>query len=126
MKKHIVTLILFAGIAAALAIHILRADADGNENVPALAGRLVAVGIPGISAIAPVGKFLAGGPIPAKFAAYTRPGKILDPKRILVGSASNFGEPLSDPNQLPGSFLSIDPSGGGVLEIPPDVAAVDG
>ena len=126
MKKHIVTLIVFAGIAAVLAIHILRADADGNENVPALSGRLVAVGIPGISAIAPVGKFLAGGPIPAKFAAYTQPGKILDPKRILVGSASNFGEPLSDPNQLPGSILSIDPSGGGVLEIPPDFAAVGG
>jgi hypothetical protein len=54
---------------------------------------------------------LPGGPIPAKFAAYTLSGKVLDPKRILVCSTSNFGEPLSDPDQLPGSFLSIDPTG---------------
>jgi hypothetical protein len=44
---------------------------------------------------------------------------VLDPKRILVGSASNFGEALADANQLPGSFLSIDPTGGSVLVIPP-------
>jgi hypothetical protein len=54
-----------------------------------------------------VGTFLPGGPIPTKFAAYTQPGQVLDPKRILVGSASNFGEALADANQLPGSFLSI-------------------
>src|SRR5262245_47252320 len=49
-------------------------------------------------------------PIPLNFASYVKPGKVLDPTRILVGSTSNFGEPLSDLNQLPGSFLSIDPT----------------
>jgi len=79
-----------------------------------------------VTAIAPVGTFLPGGPIPAKFGAYTQPGKILDPKRILVGSTSNFGEPLADANQLPGSFLSIDPTGSSLLVIPPDFAAGGG
>ena len=51
-----------------------------------LEGRVVAVGIPGVSAVAPVGTFLPGGPNPTKFAAYGRPGQVLDPKRILVGS----------------------------------------
>ena len=60
-----------------------------------LSGRVLAVGIPGAGAISPVGVFHPGGPIHDKpeFAAYTQPGQILDPKRILVGSRSNFGAP---------------------------------
>ena len=84
----------------------------------------MAVGIPRVSAVAPLGTFLPGGPIPAKFGQYTQPGKILDPKRILVGSTSNFGEPLADRNQLPGSFLSIDPTGGAVETVGSADAAV--
>src|ERR1019366_2010280 len=60
---------------------------------PTLNGRIVAVGIPGISAISP------------------------------VGSNSNFGEPLAVGGQLPGSFLSIDPRGPVVLVVPPLFAA---
>jgi hypothetical protein len=106
--------------AALLAIHSVGADNDSEKaQIPALEGRLVAVGIPGVSAIAPVGTFLAGGPIPANFPAYTEPGRMLDSKRILVGSTSNFGEPLADPEQLPGAFLSIDPTSTAVLVIPP-------
>jgi hypothetical protein len=118
MTRRILTLALFASIAVPPATHTLRADYD-SEQISSLEGRLVAIGIPGVSAIAPVGTFLAGGPIPAGFAAYTQPGRVLDPKRILVGSTSNFGEPLADPKQLPGSFLSIDPTGTAVLAIPP-------
>ena len=95
---------------------------------PALNGRIVAVGIPGISAISPVGTFLPGGPIHDKpaLAAYTQPGQVLDPARILVGSTSNFGAPLAVAGQLPGSFLSIDPRGAAVLAVPPRFAAGGG
>jgi len=114
------------GLAAAALILVAAAADHGNGQILVLEGRLVAVGIPGASAVAPVGTFLPGGPIPTKFAAYTQPGKVLDPKRILVGSTSNFGEPLWDPNQAPGSFLSIDPTGGSVLLIPADFASGGG
>jgi hypothetical protein len=88
-------------------------------------GRIIVVGIPGASAISAVGTFLAGGPIhdnPA-FAAYTQPGRILDPVRILVGSRSNFGAPVANSDQCGGAFLSIDPRGTEALVIPPGFAA---
>ena len=99
MTKRLLTLCLFVAIATALAIHVVLGD-NGQGSIPFLDRWLIAAGIPGVSAIAPVGTFLSGGPIPENFAAYTQPGKILDPKRMLVGSTSNFGEPLSDPNQF--------------------------
>jgi len=98
------------------------------DNKQSLQGHIIAVGIPGASAISPVGIFLPGGPIhdnPA-FAAYTQPGQVLDPARILVGSRSNFGAPLANPEQLPGSFLSIDPHGAEALVIPQGFAAAGG
>src|SRR5262249_35211699 len=125
MTKRISTLITFGSIVAVLALHSVGAE-TGNGQISFLEGRIVAAGIPGVSAVAPVGTFLPNGPIPLNFAAYTQPGKVLDPTRILVGSTSNFGEPLSDPNQLPGSFLSIDPTGNSLLVIPPDFAAAGG
>jgi hypothetical protein len=112
-------------VTATLSITAMIAD-DGNGQVPFLDGHLIAVGIPGVSAVAPVGTFLLGGPISTNFAAYTQSGKVLDPSRILVGSTSNFGEPLSDPHQLSGSFLSIDPNGGSLLVIPPAFAVGGG
>jgi hypothetical protein len=48
---------------------------------------------------------------------------VLDPKRILVGSRSNFGAPLITDGSQEGSFLSIDPSGRGILIVPPNFAA---
>ena len=124
-SKRICALTVIVSAILMLAIRILWA---GNSNgvIAALDGRVVAAGIAVASAISPVGTFLPGGPIPLHFAAYIQPGKVLDPKRILVGSTSNFGEPLADPNQLEGSFLSIDPTGGGPLIIPPDFAAGGG
>lgn len=53
-----------------------------------VSGRVVAVGILSASAVGPVGTFLPGGPIhdnPA-LAAFTEPGRVLDPARILVAS----------------------------------------
>jgi hypothetical protein len=121
MTRTVWAILLGLKLAAVAAV----AD-EGERHIPVLEGRLVAVGIPGASALAPIGTFLPGGPIPAKFGQYTEPGRILDPKRIVVGSSSNFGEPLADPNQLPGSFLSIDPTAGAVLVIPPGFASGGG
>jgi hypothetical protein len=119
-------------VAAAVGIMPLASRATGRANdedgIRSVKGRVVAIGIPGISAISAVGRFLAGGPIhdnPA-FAAHTQPGQVLDPARLLVGSTSNFGEPLANADQLPGSFLSIDPSGLDTLMIPPLFAEAGG
>jgi len=93
-----------------------------------LEGRIVAIGIPGVSAISAVGTFLAGGPIHDKpaLAAYTQPGAVLDPIRLLVASTSNFGEAPANADQLSGSILSIDPTGKGPLIVPPDFAFAGG
>jgi CxxC motif-containing protein (DUF1111 family) len=60
-----------------------------------------------------VGTFHKGGPIRDKpeFAAFTQPGQILDPKRILVTSHSNFGAPLAQLDAAEGAVLSLDPDG---------------
>src|SRR5215510_7656540 len=113
-------------IAAIGSINLTQAGDQSTKQL--LRGRLIAIGIPGISAISAVGTFLPGGPIhdtPA-FAAYTQPGRVLDPARILVGSTSNFGEAIANVGQLPGSFLSIDPSSPVPLLIPPLFAAGGG
>lgn len=91
-----------------------------------LPGRLIAVGIPDASAITPVGGFLAGGPIHDKpeFAAYTQPGRVLDPERILVASSSNFRAPAAQPDHAHGSILSIDRCGVEPLIVPADFALV--
>jgi hypothetical protein len=116
-------ILLTLAMSAISGIGIARA---GDQQ--SVGGRIVAVGIPGASAISAVGTFLPGGPIHDKpaFAAFTQPGKVLDPARILVGSTSNFGAPLANANQLPGSFLSIDPHGVAPLMIPADFAAAGG
>ena len=99
------------GVAALLAGTGTSAAGKGNESF--LNGRVVALGIPGASAVSPVGTFLPGGPIHDNpdLAAFTQPGRVLDPTRIVVGSSSNFGAPIANADQLPGSFLSIDPAG---------------
>jgi hypothetical protein len=115
---------IVAGIVAIGGLNV--GGAEGKKQD--LIGRIVAIGIPGVSAITPVGDFLPGGPIhdnPA-FAAYTQPGRILDPGRILVGSRSNFGAALARPGEQEGSFLSIDPRGAAILVIPSDFDATGG
>ncbi len=91
--------------------------------------RVIAVNIPGASAISQVGTFLnnpvppaCAHPIPMLFPAYIQPGAVLDPNRILVGSRSNFGAPLAIGVGREGSFLSIDPSGPDILRVPRDFA----
>ena len=116
-------LALAAGITAGGGIGAPRpAEA---QQITGLNARVVAINIPGASALAQVGDFLTGGcasPIPIKFASYTQLGAMLDAKRILVGSTSNFGAPLAVGVGRQGSFLSIDPSGA-TLSVPSGFAS---
>jgi hypothetical protein len=120
---------MFASAAGAAGIAVLTGPriswAESEDGVESLAGRLIATGIPGASAVAPVGTFLPGGPIHDKpeLAAFTQPGRVIDPNRILVASRSNFGAPLANADQLPGALLSIDPRGADVLVVPPAFAS---
>src|SRR5215468_6038741 len=124
-RRNILLIIAFVvGVAAIGRLNAGRAEGKTLD----LIGRIIAIGIPGVSAISPVGSFLPGGPIhdnPA-FAAYTQPGRILDPARILVGSRSNFGAALANSAEQEGSFLSLDPRGAAILVIPSDFAAAGG
>ena len=130
MKRIIRTIALGLLVVAALAGKSGWRGARA-QPVPGVNARVVATNIPGASAIAQVGTFVPGGtltsgnqtcanpsPIPTKFLAYVQPGKILDPTRLLVESASNFGAPLPPSGGLQGSLLSIDPSGSGALVVP--------
>jgi hypothetical protein len=90
---------------------------------PAISARVVAIDIPGASAIAQVGTFLndpqaCAHPIPTNFPTYIEAGAVLDPKRILVGSRSNFGAPLAIGVGQEGAYLSIDPSSSRILRVP--------
>lgn len=99
-----------------------------DPAIPVLTGRLVAVGIPGAGAVSAVGEFHLGGPIHDKpaFRAFTEPGAVLDPERILVGSSSNFGAPPARKCRPSGSVLSIDPRGSSPIVVPPNFAAAGG
>jgi CxxC motif-containing protein (DUF1111 family) len=98
---------------------------DGGNST--LSARIIAVGIPGAGAVSAVGTFHAGGPIHDKpeFVVYTAAGKILDPARVIVASSSNFGAPLANANDAPGSILSIDPTGS-TLTVAADFATAGG
>src|SRR2546430_9695577 len=111
-----------AGLASMDGVTMLYAD---EEDVPSVDARLLAVGIPGASAISPVGTFLPGGPIHDNpvLAAFTQAGRVLDPARLLVGSRSNFGAPKANADQRAGALLSIDVSGTGVLRVPGEFAS---
>lgn len=94
----------------------------------ALTARIIAVGIPGAGAVAPVGTFHTGGPMRDKpdFAAYTQAGRVLDPVRILVTSTANFGAPRARNDQPEGTALSIDPRGTSPLVVPNTFAVAGG
>jgi hypothetical protein len=123
-------------LAIVAAMTLVSGSMAAGEAIKSLNARVIAINIPGASAIAQIGDFVVGGtldpspigtpcanpnPIPKNFAGYIQPGMILDPNRILVGSQSNFGAPL-DVVGLEGSFLSIDPSSHGILNVPANFA----
>lgn len=128
-RRQALVLLASAAGAAGLAglgraVPVLAGD-DLEEEAVAIDGRLIAIGIPAASTIAPIGTFLPGGPIHDKpeLAAFTQPGRVLDPNRFLVGSRSNFGAAIANPDQAAGSLLSVDPRGGQVLHVPKDFAS---
>src|SRR5215471_686705 len=129
------TLIVNLPRIVALGIAILGGDAAWQEAkaqaqaITQINARVIATNIPGASAISQVGTFLnnpvppaCAHPIPTLFASFIQPGAVLDPNRILVGSTSNFGAPPAIGVGTEGSFLSIDPSGPGILSVPPNFA----
>jgi hypothetical protein len=83
------------------------------DEWPVSHARVIATGIPGAGAVSEVGDFLTGSPFHDKpaLAAFTLPGQVLDPKRVLVASTSNFGAALARSSDPEGSILSIDTSG---------------
>jgi DNA-binding beta-propeller fold protein YncE len=89
--------------------------------------RVVASGIPGAGAIQRVGPFHRGSPIKDNptWIAFTQPGQVLDPSRVVVASTSNFGAPLARPGEPEGSILSID-VGGEPVTVPPRFAEEGG
>jgi uncharacterized integral membrane protein (TIGR00698 family) len=93
-----------------------------------LRARLVASGVPGAGALSPVGMFHPGGPLNDNraFAASTRPGRVLDPTRLLVASTSNFGAPLGHAGWSAGSILSIATGRRSNVAVPGDFAATAG
>jgi hypothetical protein len=116
-------------IALAVGIAVLNGEAAWRaaraQMLPGLEARVVAINIPGASAVSQVGTFLnvappqaCANPIPTLFPSYIQPGAVLDPNRILVGSRSNFGAPLATDVGEEGAFLSIDPSGPDILRVP--------
>ena len=106
----------------------LATPAAGEPRTFCLQARVIAVGLQSVHGVRQVGMFHAGGPIPGNpaFLMQTRPGKMLDPERLLVATSSNFGAPLAQARQSPGAVLSIDPHAPAPLLIPPRFAAGGG
>lgn len=93
-----------------------------------LAVRIVAVGLPGVAGVRQIGRFHAGGPIPGnpEFLLQTDAGRVLDPQRLMVAVADNFGAPRAGSAERAGAILSIDPRGPAPLIVPRDFAARGG
>jgi hypothetical protein len=135
--------------ALAAGIAVLGGDAQWQaaraQAITHIKARVVATHIPAASAISQVGRFLTSSdtpepcstksdgtqipyphPIPGfppgSPGVFIKTGAVLDQNRILVGSSSNFGAPLAIGVGSEGSFLSIDPSGTGILSVPPNFA----
>ena len=103
------------------------AKGPARDRGGVLVARVLATGIPGAGAVAEVGDFLRGSPLHdnAAFAPFVQPGAVLDPKRVLVASTSNFGAAPARPLEPEGSVLSLDPNAGQVL-VPAQFAAAGG
>jgi hypothetical protein len=121
--RYVCVLLAVSILGFGVHARVVAAATEAAPAAPVLQGRLVASGIPGAGAVSQVGTFHAGGPVHdlPELAAYTVTGRILDAKRIMVASTSNFGAPRMA-GMAEGSVLSIDPSGE-PLRIPPAFAA---
>jgi hypothetical protein len=121
-------------LALVTGIAVIDGKAAWAQGIPRLEARVIAINIPGASAVSQVGTFISGPPTPFGQCTLPHPipgfssgdfiktGAVLDPNRILVGSRSNFGAPLAIGVGQEGSFLSIDPSAPRILNVPLDFA----
>src|SRR5215471_5194829 len=123
------TVLVILPLAAGITLFEGACQTAWAQAITNINARVIAVNIPGASAISQVGTFLnnpvppaCAHPIPTLFSSFIEPGAVLDPNRILIGSQSNFGAPLAVGVGTEGSFLSIDPSGPGSLSVPPNFA----
>src|SRR5262249_14713625 len=140
IRKFIINLPRIMALAAGIAV----VDGDAAwqaaraQPITHVNARVIAINIPGASAVSQVGTFIPGLPTPfgqcflphpiPGFSSgdFIKTGAVLDPNRILVGSRSNFGAPLAIGVGQEGSFLSIDPSAPGILSVPPNFARSGG
>src|SRR5215470_10078570 len=91
--SFVTTTILAIGSWILLSAEQKSANSPKGDRQGVLHARVIATGIPGAGAVSEVGDFLRGSPLHdnATLAAYAQPGKVLDPRRVLVASTSNFG-----------------------------------
>ena len=103
------------------------AKGAGRASSGVLQARVIATGIPGAGAVAEAGDFLRGSPMHdnAAFTPFAQPGAVLEAKRVLVASTSNFGEAPARPLEPEGAILSIDPNAG-PIEVPAQFARAGG
>ena len=75
-----------------------------------LRARVVATGLRQAFGIRQVGRFHSGGPLVSnpEFLLQTQPGRVLDPRRVLVAVGQNFGVVPGNSAQASGAILSID------------------
>lgn len=125
------TLAYYGILLAAIVLFAMWSNAEttaaDSRRHGSLHARIIATGIPGAGAVTEVGDFLRGSPMHdnSAFTPFAQPGQVLDPKRVLVTSTSNFGAPQARTSDPEGTILSIDPASDG-LAIPPSFASSGG
>ncbi|MGL4623136.1 hypothetical protein [Chroococcidiopsis sp.] len=128
-----ITLILL-GVLFAFLVQVTRLQAapipskTETNTIPTYEKKadLIVTDILGLSGIRQIGPFHAGGPIPSNpaFLIETLEGSVLDPERLLVGSASNYGLDLYNRQMRPGAILSLEVNQGRYA-VPKNFAATD-
>jgi hypothetical protein len=127
--KQILLVGLFAFIVLVTRVQAAAITSQSETNtVPTYERKadLLVTDIYGLSGIRQVGPFHAGGAIPSNpaFLIETLEEGVLNPERLLVGSASNYGLDLYNQKMLPGAILSLDVSRG-QYAVPENFAAQD-
>lgn len=90
-----------------------------------LTARVIAAGLPGVAGVRQIGRFHHGGAIPGnpEFLLQTDAGRVLDPRRVMVAVASNYGASKGNAAHAVGAVLSIDPNTAQPIIVPPRFAA---
>ena len=107
---------------------VMSEDAPSALVAWKLSARIVAVGLPGVAGVRQIGRFHSGGPFVSnpEFLLQTDHGRVLDPQRVMVATASNFGAPGASPTTVAGTVLSIDPNLENTVVVPSDFARSGG